>query len=831
MFNRPPGAVAALCRALLVTTALLPHSLRAQERATPPDAARILHQMQKLQVAGTVLYVAAHPDDENTKLIAWLANGRRTRTGYLSLTRGDGGQNLIGPELGDALGIIRTEELMAARRIDGGEQFFTRASDFGFSKNAAESFAKWGHEAVLSDVVRVIRGFRPDVVITRFPPDRTAGHGHHEASALLAAEAFDLAGDPSAFPEQLQQGLQPWQPKRLFFNGSTWWNKDLPKLAANDPEWYSVDVGGYDPLLGLSYTELAGKSRSMHKSQGFGAPETRGEQLEYLRFVKGERPTGKDFLSGLDLTWGRMPGGQSVAKSVESLVKSYDARQPWKSTAPLEQLATKLHALPNSTWKNHALDIVQRLLLDVSGTVVEALAPVPQVVTGDSLRVSLSVLCRSEVAVQLKQGSRLTVLPRNKEVKTAVGLRAPLVPDQPFWLAKPHGNMFDIEDPAQIGLAVAPTQLQVPWTLRFPGGTEISGSAPVIHRTVDRVKGDVVQYCEVVPPVSLSCRPGLLLVKDADTATTLLVAEPFTDLQHMQVRAELMGGWQVVPQETNFGPLKADGTAMQPLKVHAEAGAGSNSPYLRATTDHAGPAALTRRTVHYDHIPQRSWYTRASFRAEPLDAQVYAKRVGYIMGAGDEVPTALEMLGLQVDLIDPATATAPDLRKYDAIVVGVRAYNTVHALKTLNPLLMQYVHNGGTMLVQYITQSTDMVLPDSLIGPYPFKLSRGRVTVEEAQPAFPHPGHPLLNRPNKITAKDFEGWVQERGLYFAGERDPQYTALISWHDPGEEPLDGALIACDYGQGRFIYTGISFFRQLPAGVPGAYRLLANLVSKP
>ncbi len=831
MLIRPPGPAAALCCALLAATTHLPLPVHAQERAAPPDAARILHQMQKLQVVGTVLYVAAHPDDENTKLIAWLANGRKTRTGYLSLTRGDGGQNLIGPELGDALGIIRTEELMAARRIDGGEQFFTRASDFGFSKNAAESFAKWGHDAILADVVRVIRNFRPDVVITRFPPDRTAGHGHHEASALLAAEAFDLAGDPAAFPEQLQQGLQPWQPKRLFFNGSTWWNKDLPKLAANDPEWYSVDVGGYDPLLGLSYTELAGKSRSMHKSQGFGAPETRGEQLEYLRFVKGERPAGKDFLGGLDLTWKRLPGGPAVAKAVDAMLKGYDARQPWKSTAALEGVAAKLGTLPATAWKNHALDIVHQLLLDVSGTVVEALAPAPQVVTGDSLRVALSVLCRSDVPVQLKQGNTLAPLPRNKEVKTSMALRAPLNPDEPFWLARPHGNMFDIEDPAQIGLAVAPTQLQVPWTLRFPGGTEVSGSAPVIYRTVDRVKGDVVQYCEVVPPVSLSCRPGLLLVKDADTASTLLVAEPYTDLLHLQVRAELMGGWQVMPQETDFGPLKNGGTALHPLKVLAEEGAGSNSPYLRANTDHAGPAGLTRRTVHYEHIPQRSWYTRASFRVEPLDAKVNAKRVGYIMGAGDEVPTALEMLGLQVDLIDPATATAQDLRPYDAIVVGVRAYNTVHALKPLNPLLMQYVHNGGTMLVQYITQSTDMVLPDSLIGPYPFKLSRGRVTVEEAEPAFLHPDHPLLNLPNKITAKDFEGWVQERGLYFAGERDPHYTALIAWHDPGEEPLDGALITCKYGQGRFIYTGISFFRQLPAGVPGAYRLLANLVSKP
>ncbi|MEO5584788.1 MAG: PIG-L family deacetylase, partial [Flavobacteriales bacterium] len=401
----------------------------AQRPANEPDAAHILHDMEKLPMVGTVLYIAAHPDDENTKLIAWLSNGKKVRTGYLSLTRGDGGQDLLGPELGDALGIIRTEELLAARRIDGGEQFFTRASDFGFSKNAKESFEKWGHDEVLSDVVRVIRTFKPDVLITRFPPTREAGHGHHEASAILAHEAFALAGDPKAFPEQLQQGLTVWQPRRLYFNGSTWWKKNLAEIAERDKDWYSVDVGGFDPLLGLSYTELAGRSRSMHKSQGFGAAETRGEQMEYLHFDLGDRPKGADIFDGIDMTWERIPGGAAVAKAVDALLAGYDLRSPEKSVEALGRVALAVDALPPSDWTALTRKRVNALLLDVTGTVVAALADAPQVVTGDSVKVALTILTRSASPVQLeKPDGQLVALADNTPLISPVGLKAPLTP-------------------------------------------------------------------------------------------------------------------------------------------------------------------------------------------------------------------------------------------------------------------------------------------------------------------------------------------------------------------------------------------------------------------
>ncbi|MEO8734418.1 MAG: PIG-L family deacetylase, partial [Flavobacteriales bacterium] len=352
MFSRSPSAGRALTVAFVLLASSFTIRTVAQRPAEQPDAAHILHDMEKLPVVDSVLYIAAHPDDENTKLIAWLSNGKKVRTGYLSLTRGDGGQDLLGPELGDALGIIRTEELLEARRIDGGEQFFTRASDFGYSKNAKESFEKWGHDAVLSDMVRVIRTFRPDIIITRFPPTREAGHGHHEASAILAHEAFKLAGDPTAYPEQLKEGLTVWQPRRLYFNGSTWWKKDLADIAKKDSAWYSVDVGGFDPLLGLSYTELAGRSRSMHKSQGFGAAQTRGEQMEYLHLDMGDKPKTTDIFNGIDMTWGRIKGGDAVGKSVDELITNYDVRAPEKSVNALCSVASAVDALPPSAWKD-----------------------------------------------------------------------------------------------------------------------------------------------------------------------------------------------------------------------------------------------------------------------------------------------------------------------------------------------------------------------------------------------------------------------------------------------------------------------------------------------
>ena len=830
MHFRPSRTGQLLLVALTLFTSHLPLSTFGQRPPAQPSASEILHKMQKLNVLGSVLYIVAHPDDENTRLIAWLANGKKVRTGNLSLTRGDGGQNLIGPELGDALGIIRTQELMEARRIDGGEQFFTRAVDFGYSKNAAESFEKWGKQEVLSDVVRVIRQFRPDVIITRFPPTREAGHGHHEASAILAAEAFDLAGDPHAFPEQLKEGLQVWQPRRLFFNGSTWWKKDLAEFAKNDPDWFTVDVGGYDPLLGLSYTEIAGRSRSMHKSQGFGAAETRGELIEYLHFEKGDKPKGADIFEGIDMTWGRVPGS-NAGPQVQALAAGYSQNEPERSTVELltiNGLLSNRDKTPDPHWIRIKQREVEQLLLQVNGINLEALSSTPTVVTGTSAKVDVSVVSRrpSSVSAIIKDQPAVPLEP-NKAVTIPLTLTAPTTPDGPFWLELPHNDLYRFEGAHNIGAPTLPVHFQVPCTLRFTDGTTIIRQLPVLHRWVDRVKGEQVRECHVTPLSSVYPKRGAFMVVQ-DSQIVDLGIEAYTELVDCKVHCEKPYGWIMNAMEQEIPDLhQGDKVGAEYLFIKdegCEEGTLEVSVRTGRTVDRR-----TQRNIAYDHLMPQVYSTPALFKIVPVDAKVNVKTVGYIKGAGDDVPQAIEQLGVKVDIVDPAKATLESLNGYDAIVTGIRAYNTTKALKDLNPVLMQYVEQGGTLVVQYNTKSSDMVLPDTLFGPYAFSLTRDRVTVEEAQPTFLAKDHPLLNTPNKITEKDFEGWVQERGLYFCGKLDPHYTPLIAWNDPGEQPLNGGLISCDHGKGRYIYTGISFFRQLPAGVPGAYRLFANLIS--
>lgn len=845
-------------RARLTIVALLgfTHSVFPQRPPAQPNAAEILHRMQKLNVLGSVLYIVAHPDDENTRLIAWLANGKKVRTGNLSLTRGDGGQNLIGPELGDALGIIRTQELLEARRIDGGEQFFTRAVDFGYSKSAAESFEKWGKQEVLSDVVRVIRMFRPDIVITRFAPDRSAGHGHHEASAILAEEAFDLAGDPKAFPEQLEQGLEVWQPRRLFFNGSTWWKKDLAEIAKNDLDWFTVDVGGYDPLLGLSYTEIAGRSRSMHKSQGFGAAETRGESLEFLKFIKGDRPKTKDIFEGIDMTWGRMKGGDEYAYRMEALLSSYDIKSPERSAGLLEALAIEIQGGGSTDpFLNYVTENIALLIQHTTGTTIELHGNSPYYSTGSSIDLRLDAL--------LRQSSELTVsgvgLPGEAGWKASASLKAgethsaplSLEPidriDEPFWLsAARKGAMYSIETPEHIGPPVSHGLLSNEVSLMVT--RKINTSVPVRahYKWVDRVAGERIRPVYVTPVASVIPKTDVLIATGG-TQTIIVEVEALTDSLTGQLEAILPMGWNFAGQsQISRQPsiqIQSEDVAIQRRNERQsftfQLMPGDNAKAGPIKFEFSGPKGKSDRTLHeidYPHIMPQVYYTPAEVKLVPLDVKTTAKRVGYVKGAGDDVPQAMEQLGVVVEIIEPASAKLEELKKYEAIVTGIRAYNATKGMKELHPLLLRYVEEGGTLIVQYNTTprffsgASDFQIDPATLGPHPFTIGRGRVTVEEAPPTLLDPKHPLLNTPNKITAADFEGWVQERGLYFASEFGTNYTPLIAWNDPGEEPLNGALIVADHGKGRFIYTGISFFRQLPAGVPGAYRLFANLISK-
>jgi LmbE family N-acetylglucosaminyl deacetylase len=847
--NPPPmTALALLGRSALLAALLTCNADRAAAQRPPPqlDGAVILHRMQKLGVLGSVLYIGAHPDDENTRLISYLSNGRRVRTAYLSLTRGDGGQDLIGPELGDALGILRTQELLEARRIDGGEQFFTRAVDFGYSKTPEETFEKWGRQEVLGDVVRVVRTFRPDVIITRFPTDGSGGHGHHTASALLAHEAFDLAADPRAFPEQLAQGLEPWQAKRLFFNAFTWTGADNAAIARKDPSnWVAVDVGGFDPLLGTSYTEIAARSRSMHKSQGFGAAETRGEQLEYLRLEKGAKLATPDVLDGVELGFARIDGSERAAALQHDLVASFDPRAPEQSLAKLSGLVRALDELVaakgrGSEWAKLEAGAARELMLQVCGAVIEVTANAPRVAQGETLKVTLS-------SMQRRPGSPLDVVrfdapgSARVSVEQPLPLNRPLAQqwtyvvdgtrpiDQPYWLAAPHETLYHtggIEYSGIEPMSRSSSLFRV--TLRSPDGVELSVDRALMQTWVDRVAGERTRPIVVTPVASIEVPDAVAIVR-GDRATVAVEIQALCDDLSGELKASAPDGWTIETAPKAVEHLHLGDRERRTVTL-------ARVPKSSAGTLHfsfAGEKGSTDRTLHvidHPHILPQTWYTPADVKLVPVDVAVNVKTVGYIDGAGDDVQSALQRLGITVERIDPASAHPSDLEHLDAIVVGIRAYNTVRAMVRFQSALLAYVEHGGTLLVQYNTNGSDLVMDAKKIGPYPFALTRDRVTVEEAPATFLAPAHPLMNQPNKLGAADFDGWVQERGLYFAGEIDPKYTPLIAWNDPGEKPLNGALITCEFGKGRYTYTGISLFRQLPAGVPGAYRLLANLLSR-
>ncbi|MFN0241796.1 MAG: PIG-L family deacetylase [Planctomycetota bacterium] len=840
-----PTFVVRLACFVPVALALGVHAI-AQRPPAQLDSAAILHRMHELEVLGSVLYIAAHPDDENTRLISYLANGRQVRTAYLSLTRGDGGQNLIGPELGDALGLLRTQELLEARRIDGGEQYFTRAIDFGYSKSSEETFAKWGKAEVLGDVVRVIRHFRPDVIITRFDTDGTGGHGHHTASALLAHEAFDLAADPRAYPEQVAQGFEPWQTRRLYFNGSTWWRSDLATIAKADTEhWLTVDVGGFDPLLGQSYTELAGRSRSQHKSQGFGAAETRGETLEYLRLSKGAKLARPDLFDGIETTWKRVRGGDAILARIRAITLAYEPEAPERSLPALSELVRALDALASAEHPERALaatkaEAARRLILQVCGTVVEATADSPRAAAGDALKVSLSALARRpssglEVADFRAPGGAVIEArgalssSRAFSVEFDHAIDGEHTIDEPYWLSAPHDGLFHPRAGEYFGFEPKSRASSVfSGTLKLADGLELRVERELMHKWVDRVAGERTRPVVVTPVASIEVGDPVAIVR-SERASVSVVIEALRDTGNGELRATLPAGWSL---ETPIPPIEGlKRGERRSVRIDVRREHGAQAGQLRVAF--VGPEGSADRTLHvidYPHILPQTWYTPAEITLLPLDVKVDVHTVGYVDGAGDDVPSALRRLGVAVERIDPSSATDAELDACDAIVTGIRAYNTVPALAHFHARLLAYVERGGTLLVQYNTNGNDLVLKARDIGPRPFALTRERVTVEEAPPTFLAPEHPLMNVPNAITAEDFAGWVQERGLYFAGELDGAYTSLIAWSDPGEKLVSGAWIACDHGEGRFIYTGLSLFRQLPAGVPGAYRLLANLLQR-
>ncbi|MCU7552511.1 PIG-L family deacetylase [Chitinophagaceae bacterium LB-8] len=804
---------------------------------TTPSSADIYKGLKKLNVLGSVLYIAAHPDDENTRLLTFLAKDRMFRTGYLSLTRGDGGQNLIGNEQGVALGLIRTQELLAARRIDGAEQFFTRAFDFGFSKNPEETFTKWDKEKILGDVVWVIRKFQPDVIITRFPTTGEGGHGHHTASAILATEAFKAAADPKRFPEQLKY-VQPWQAKRILWNTFNFGGNNTQR-----PDQFTLDVGGFDPVSGKSYGEIAAESRSQHKSQGFGAARTRGEAIEYFATLNGTRPD-KDLMDEINVNWNRLNGGETIAPLVQSAIQNFDFIQPNKSIGQLTGIYNALKNLPKSNWQTQKLEEVKQLILWSSGLWLDAFTNIQNAVQGDSVRINFTLNNRSGADIKLKRiqvNGFDSVL--NTSLKTNQNLiinKSVFVPfdkpiSQPFWLKeKMEVGQYVVNDLLLIGQPDNTPSYVTRFELEIDG-TLFTFEKPVQYKIADPVKGELYEPLFVVPGVTVSAAPDVLIYRkgEKERKEALLQLNANKKIYPTVANVELRSANFSLSRKDSTFSLEKGASRAYTFNINNTASANRDSINLQGFAYYTNSpqlidAHLSSTTIQYDHIPTIKYFFSDDIKLLNINLKTKGNKIGYIVGAGDKVPEALEQMGFEVTLLTDNELSRNHLKKYDAIIAGVRAYNTNEWLNSHYENLMNYVKEGGNLIVQYNT-SNQIGPVRAKIGPYNFNITRNRVTDETAPVQFLKPTHKVLNYPNKITADDFKGWVQERSIYHASEWDKNFESILRIGDPGETPDDGSLIITKYGEGYFTYTGLVFFRELPAGVPGSFRLLANLIA--
>ncbi|XOV94417.1 MAG: PIG-L family deacetylase [Bacteroidota bacterium] len=797
------------------------------------NASDILIRLEKLKVLGSVLYVAAHPDDENTSVIAYYANGALTRTGYLSATRGDGGQNLIGPEIRESLGIIRTQELLAARRIDHGEQFFSRAVDFGYSKHPDETFSKWDKEKVLSDFVKVYRQFKPDVVITRFSTQPGVTHGHHTASAILAIEAFKQSADPNAFSDQLE-ALTTWQPKRILWNTSYFFYQNSSQ-GFDTTNLARVNVGAYSPMIGESYTEISAQSRSMHKSQGFGRSSSRGDQYDY--FVSHDKSVvPADIFEGIDTSWKRVAGSEKVIYFIQEAIANFDPSKPYLILEDLVSARKSLMVLPDQYWKNVKLKELDELILAVTGTFIELVTDQETFAVGDSLVIKGELTNRSpgdillsSIDFNINEETFLFNLDLTENKANHLNFELSIPKDfpisQPYWLrAEGTDGTFRVDDPSMIGKPENDPPISARVTLNV-ADQFIDYEIPVLFNSSDPVAGEEYKPVHITPPVMVSVDQDVLTF--GDNAAKNVAVKVLAGKKNVkgEVYLDLPNGWKSNPERSTFdltskGEEKTFVFAVYPsreqgqFEITATASLGDNV-YQRGIQE-----------ITYDHISPQILFPKTIIKASRIDLKIADGRIGYIMGAGDIIPQSLEQIGYTVDMLKETDVVTGNLGKYKSIILGVRAFNTIDWLAAKNTVLFDYVKEGGNLIVQYNTNSR---LVTRKIAPFPLDLSRDRVTVEESEVRFLDPKHIILNFPNKITSADFEGWVQERGLYFPRSWSTDFEAVVSMNDPGEEPLDGSLLVAKYGSGYYIYTGLSFFRELPAGVPGAYRLFTNLIS--
>jgi len=780
--------------------------------------------LQKLNILGSVLYVAAHPDDDNTAVLSYFSSEKHLRAGYLSLTRGDGGQNLIGNEQDELLGTIRTQELLTSRGIDGAEQFFTRAIDFGYTKSSDEALKFWGKEEILSDVVWIIRKFQPDVIITRFPDTGEGGHGHHTASAILAKEAFKLAGDSTKFPEQLKY-VKTWQPKRLYWNG--WGLQDQDNII-------KIDVGEYNPLLGKSYSEIAAESRSRNKSQGVGGIGRRGENLNYFKYIDGD-PAKIDLFDRVDLSWNRVEGCEKIGSLLSEAEMKFNSEDPSEILPILIEACTEMEKHKENYWivqkKKELLDVIR----SASGLWLEAIADNYSYSPGSTININAGVVNRSNYPLKLERikvsySTSDSLFNQNLSINNFIShnysfnLPGDINITQPYWLNQKKDKFrYAVDDQRLIGQAENDPALTAEFVLSSKEG-EINLSVPVLYRWNDPVEGERYRPIEIIPEVTINLQDKIYLFPSNDAREITFSIRNNTDTFDGKVHLKIPESWNVSPREILISLNKRNEEKQVSFIVTPP----NQAEETEFTVEVVSENKIYNKgmvTISYLHIETQTLFPEASGKLIRLETEKTISSIGYVEGSGDDIPKYLEQLGYKVDMLSD-NQLENGLLKYDAIVTGIRAYNTRQRLNVIIKKLLDYVYNGGTLIVQYNTGNN---LTTSEIGPYPFKISRDRVTDEEAPVILLKPEHELLNHPNKITVKDFEGWIQERGLYFAGDVDPHYETPLAMNDKGENPMSGGILFTNYGKGVFIYTSLAFFRLLPAGVSGAYRLFINLIS--
>ncbi|WP_126651516.1 PIG-L family deacetylase [Chryseobacterium aureum] len=810
------------------------------QQVRPSKSSEIYREIKTLKHLPKVLYLAAHPDDENTGLLSWLINAQNVETGYLSLTRGDGGQNLLGTEQGAALGLIRTHELLEARKLDGARQFFTRAIDFGFSKNTTDTFKQWDADTITADVVWVIRQFRPDVIICRFPPTAAAGHGQHAASAVVAEKAFKLAGDKNAFPNQLKY-VNVWQPKRLLWN--TFRFGGVNTTAENQ---LKITVGQYDAQLGMGYGELAGLSRSLHKSQGAGTQSVAGIRTEYFSHVMGD-PAKATLFDGVVNTW-TAKGNADIDQSLDKIMGAFNFNNPDQSLPALLALRKKVMALADVDLKKDKMKALDNIILSCAGFMGEAVTNQAEAVAGNHYNFRLNLISRAANSVVLENVKWLNQsesfnrqLSKDSLITIQHDIQIPedAALTEPYWLAKParDAGTFSVPNDTLIGLPEAESPLHVLADLKI-GAEKFQVKLPLSFKKLDPVRGDVVEALRIVPALELKFTQPLYLVKENEDLHLRLNFKVNSDKPFSKGILDLLYNGERIGS-TEISSVKGkDFTVDYVIPKTKLAAINASRLQLEARFLAEGITYNKKQVlIQYPHLSSLQYFAPAAVTVMKGDIQSKVKKVGYIEGAGDFIPDFLRIAGVQVDVLkdedfygstdgSAGSSRQNRLSQYDAIVLGVRANNTEKKLGRWMPFLWSYVKEGGNLVMQYNTNQDTTV---DQLGIYHFSIANKRVTEENAAVTFLNPNHKLLNFPNKITTDDFKGWVQERGAYFPAQWDAAYEPLFEMHDTDEEPLQGSTLYAKYGKGNFIYTPLAFFRQLPAGNTGAARLFFNFLS--